>query len=230
MSVKVLPGTPPLAIQLRRSARARRITIRVSGIDNRVTLTLPKRASEREAMAFALEKESWIRKHIESRGALERVGLGTRLPFEGKELLIGAGAGGRLRVEDAQLLVPGPEDRVAARVLGFVKDRARARCLEAADRYAAALGRPYAGLRLRDTRSRWGSCSSEGRIMLSWRLVLAPREILDYVVAHEVAHLEEMNHSPAFWDVVAEIHGPYAAPRRWLREKGADLHKFRFVD
>ena len=100
----------------------------------------------------------------------------------------------------------------------------------ACDAYAARLGRPYAGLTLRDTRSRWGSCSSAGRLMFSWRLILAPPEVLRYVAAHEVAHLAQMNHSPAFWAEVTRIHGPYAAERKWLRTEGNALHRFRFGD
>ena len=77
---------------------------------------------------------------------------------------------------------------------------------------------------------RWGSCSSRGALMFSWRLIMAPPEVLDYVAAHEVAHLAEMNHSSAFWDGVERIYGDYTTPRQWLRTQGNDLHRFRFVD
>ncbi|MEL6678764.1 MAG: M48 family metallopeptidase, partial [Pseudomonadota bacterium] len=93
---------------------------------------------------------------------------------------------------------------------------------------AARLGRRPGRSTLRDTRSRWGSCTSEGHIMLSWRLLLAPPQVLDYVVAHEVAHLQEMNHSPAFWSVVRDLCPDYERHRRWLHQHGADLHRYRF--
>lgn len=230
MNVKVLPGEPPIEVNLRRSARARRITLRVSGIDNKVTVTMPKAATDRQAMAFVHEKEPWVRGHLKDRGGMIKVGIGARLPFEGQMLHLVPGEGARLlRVGDS-LHVPGRSEDAAGRVLGYVKHVARGRCIAAADHYAARLGQSYTGFSLRDTRSRWGSCTSEGRIMLSWRLIMAPPEVLDYVVAHEVAHLQEMNHSAAFWDLVADIYGPYARPRTWLRENGADLHRYRFSD
>jgi predicted metal-dependent hydrolase len=90
------------------------------------------------------------------------------------------------------------------------------------------LGRRFSRLSLRDTRSRWGSCSSRGGLSYSWRLILAPPDVLDYVAAHEVAHLAEMNHSPAFWALVARLCPGYQAPRGWLRREGAGLHRYRF--
>ena len=107
--------------------------------------------------------------------------------------------------------------------------QARDRLVAASDGYAAALGRPYARITLRDTRSRWGSCTSDGGLMYSWRLILAPPEILDYVAAHEVAHLKEMNHSSAFWAVATQLYGPSDEARHWLRNAGSELHRYRFA-
>jgi hypothetical protein len=90
------------------------------------------------------------------------------------------------------------------------------------------LGRPYTRITLRDTRSRWGSCASSGALSYSWRLIMAPPEVLDYVAAHEVAHLAEMNHSAAYWAGVARLLPGYEAPRQWLRAHGAGLHRYRF--
>ncbi len=117
-----------------------------------------------------------------------------------------------------------------ARLRAWLRTRARERLADASDRHAARLGMPYRRLTLRDTRSRWGSCSAQGGLMYSWRLVMAPGDVLDYVAAHEVAHLAEMNHSPAFWNTVARLKPGYETPRRWLRENGAALHRYRFGD
>ncbi|MEO1346883.1 MAG: SprT family zinc-dependent metalloprotease, partial [Pseudomonadota bacterium] len=146
----------------------------------------------------------------------------------GQEVTLAQGDGRSVRLEGAMLLVPGPQDAMGRRVAGYLKARARDVLAGASDHYAARLGRPYTGLSLRDTRSRWGSCSSSGRLMYSWRLVMAPEDVSTYVAAHEVAHLAEMNHSPAFWSIVADLCPDYETQRLWLRHEGTSLHRYRF--
>ena len=227
MVQKVLPGNPPIDITLRRSARARRISLRVSGLDGRVTLTLPRRGTEAEALGFARSKEGWIRGQLARRPTAQRVALGAVIQIAGCDVTVTEAPVRAPRIEGARLLVPGG-GATGARIEAFVKRLARDRLAEASDRYAAALGRRYGRLTLRDTRSRWGSCSSRGDLMYSWRLILAPPEVLDYVAAHEVAHLARMDHSPAFWAEVARLMPGYGEPRRWLRMHGATLHRWIF--
>jgi len=117
-----------------------------------------------------------------------------------------------------------------ARLKAFLKLQARGRLQVACEFYAERLGRGFGKITLRDTRSRWGSCSANGDLMFSWRLIMAPPEVLDYVAAHEVAHLVEMNHSAAYWDVVRGIYPDYEAPRCWLKANGGLLHRYRFDD
>ena len=222
-----LPGDPPVPVILRRSPRARRISLRVSQLDGRVTLTLPRGVPEAEALAFAREKERWIRGHLQSRSEDVRVDIGAEIPVEGVVLRVVPGGGRGVRLRDGELAVP--PDAAARRVQAWLRDLARDRLVAASDTYAQALGRPYRRITLRDTRSRWGSCSSQGGLMYSWRLILAPPEVLRYVAAHEVAHLAEMNHSAAFWAQVERLYGPYQAPRTWLRDNGAALHRYRFT-
>lgn len=228
MSDQVLPGNPPIPLVLRRSSRARRISLRISRLDGRVTLTLPKRLALGDAIEFAREKEDWIRKHLGSREEEVLVRPGAAIPVAGRMRLVVPGTGRRVVLGADEVAVPGSEERAGARLGAHLREMARDRLVEAADRYAALLGRPYDRITLRDTRSRWGSCTSDGGLMFSWRLILAPGAVLDYVAAHEVAHLAEMNHSPAFWNEVLRIHGDYAAPRRWLRVEGNALHRYRF--
>lgn len=223
-----LPGDPAIPLILRRSARARRISLRISQLDGRVTLTLPKRVPEREALDFAREKEAWIRKHLDARDADVAVAVGAVLPIGGLLHEVVQGTGRRVAFEPGRVVVPGPAERIAKRLGSHLRAVARARLAEASDHYAERLGRGYSALTLRDTRSRWGSCTAQGRLMYSWRLILAPPEVLDYVAAHEVAHLAQMNHSPAFWAEVTRIHGDYKAPRAWLRREGSGLHRYRF--
>jgi predicted metal-dependent hydrolase len=225
----VLPGPPPVDVTLRRSARARRFSLRVSRLDGRVTLTLPVRGREAEAMAFLQAQEPWLRRALAAIPQGAGVGIGTVLPVEGVALAIAQGTGRAVRIDGGHLSVPGDPAQTAARVAAYLKVRARDRLAAASDHYARLLGRPYASLTLRDTRSRWGSCTAEGRLMYSWRLIMAPPAVLDYVAAHEVAHLAEMNHSNAFWAVVTRLYPGYATPRRWLKTQGQALHALRFV-
>lgn len=228
MSELVLLGDPPIPLILRRSPRAQRISLRISQLDGRVTLTLPKQLAEREAMDFARSKEAWIRKHLEARGADVAVSIGVQVPVGGAMLQIVEGTRRSVQIGQTEIAVPGPSDRVPARLAGHLKQVARDRLAGACDDYAALLGRSYSKITMRDTRSRWGSCTSDGALMFSWRLIMMPPEVLDYVAAHEVAHLAQMNHSPAFWGEVERIYGDYRPPRKWLRQYGGDLHKYRF--
>ncbi len=226
MGDHALPGTPPVPLTLRKSARARRISLRISQLDGRVTLTYPQGVPEAEALNFARMKEDWIRQHLEDRPDPAVVKFGQSIPVEGIARRIVPASGRRVQLGNDEIAVPkGAEARRLAR---FLKELARDRLTGACDDYAAILGRPYSSLTIRDTRSRWGSCSSTGGLMFSWRLILAPSDILHYVAAHEVAHLAEMNHSPAFWAQVERIFGDYKDQRRWLRDNGAQLHRYRF--
>ena len=230
MGRHVIGGNPPIEVTLRRSTRARRLSLRVSRLDGRVTLTLPHRVSEREGIAFVREREDWLRGHLSGITKETRPQIGGTVPFGGEDLAIVAGPVKRARMGEAALIVPDDPARVSARVEAYMKLHARDRLADASDRHAAVLGRSYGRITLRDTRSRWGSCSSTGDLMYSWRLIMAPPEVLDYVAAHEVAHLVEMNHSDAFWTVVGDIFPDHKRCRRWLRENGDRLHRVRFRD
>jgi predicted metal-dependent hydrolase len=228
MGQHILPGNPPVEVILRRSARAKRISLRISQLDGRVTLTLPKGVGEQEGLAFAQEKEAWLRSHLDGRGDDVALGFGAEIPVEGALRRIVPATGKRIVLSETDIAVPGEDAQVGTRLAAFLKQMARDRLVAASDRYAGILGKPYHRITLRDTRSRWGSCSSAGALMYSWRLILCPPEVLDYVAGHEVAHLAEMNHSSAFWDTVTRIHGPYVQQRAWLRNNGSSLHRFRF--
>lgn len=224
-------GTPPLKITLRRSDRARRFSLRVSRADGAVVLSLPKWAAEREALDFARSQEQWIRRAQAARPVMLPLALGGLIPIGGSLLRIETGTGARVRREGNALILPtaaaaSPGPRIEA----FVKLMARHRLAEACNRYTVMAGRSHSGLTLRDTRSRWGSCSAAGKLMFSWRLAMAPPEVLDYVAAHEVAHLAEMNHAPAFWAVVRHLMPDYQRHRDWLKQNGATLQAIRFRD
>ncbi len=228
MGVICLPGNPPIEILLRRSARAKRLSLRISQLDGKVTMTLPERVKDSEGRAFAFEKEPWIRQHLDNQAAPVVVGPGVDVPVENVPRTVRLRARGGAALEGMVLYIGGSDITAGKRVTTFLKHMARERLTAASDHYAGKLGREYTKLTLRDTRSRWGSCSSSGALMYSWRLILAPPEVLRYVAAHEVAHLAHMDHSSRFWQQVSELYGDYSDARGWLRTHGADLHRFRF--
>jgi predicted metal-dependent hydrolase len=228
MGQHLLPGNPPVALTLRKSGRARRLSLRVSGLDGQVTLTVPQGVSETEALGFARSRADWLRRTLAAQPSGVTIAPGAMLPIEGEICEVVPGPGRQVRLVDGHVHVPGAADMLAPRLRAWLKARARDRLAAASDHHAERLGLGYSRLALRDTRSRWGSCSAQGALSYSWRLILAPPEVLDYVAAHEVAHLAEMNHSPAFWAVVARLLPGYDAPRAWLRREGAGLHRYRF--
>jgi predicted metal-dependent hydrolase len=228
MGHSLLPGDPPIEITLRRSARSRRISLRVSRLDGRVTLSLPRHTPEAEGLAFLRTKADWVRQMLDGHLPPERPRIGGTVPVEGRDLPILAARVRGVVLTTEGLLVPAEADRCPARVGAWLKLLARDRLSEASDRHAAALGRAYRALALRDTRSRWGSCAPDGRLMYSWRLAMAPPEVLDYVAAHEVAHLARMDHSPAFWAVVDRLCPGWKVQRDWLRRNGHALHRWQF--
>ena len=222
-----LSDYPTIGATLRRSRQAKRLSLRISSLDGRITITGPHFVPESTFQDFLDSKADWIlanHKHI------ERIVIddGASVPVLGKPHVIKSTNIRKISVVDDQILVPRRSSSIGAQVKGFLKSLARDHLAQASDHYAQRLGQSYQGLRLRDTRSRWGSCSSDGYLMYSWRLIMAPLPVLDYVTAHEVAHLVEMNHSKAFWSLVQEIHGNYEQPREWLRTAGNQLHRYDF--
>lgn len=227
--IVTLPGAPPVQVMLRRSAQARRLSLRVSRLDGKVTLTVPKAASRGPALAFLRSRETWIRDTLAAMPESVAVRPGIALPVEGVPLKLTAAATLRVHRDGDRLIVPQPR-AAGPQVAAYLRGQARARLSEACARHAATLGLGHGRITIRDTRSRWGSCSAAGNLNFSWRLIMAPPEILDYVAAHEVAHLARMDHSPAFWAHVARLRPDHAQQRAWLRREGHLLHRWRFGD
>lgn len=226
-----LGGSPEIAVRLKRSARARRLSLRISRLDGQVTLTLPNHVPQREAEAFVREKADWIRGHLADLPGELRPMPGDLIPFEGRMCEVVAVARRGVAQAGDRIEVPlSGVETTPARLGAFLKVAARERLVEASERHAAVIGREIGKVTLRDTRSRWGSCTHEGNLMYSWRLVMAPPAVLDYVAAHEVSHMVHMDHSAAFWRQCADLFPDHKAQRRWLRTEGGALHRYRFRD
>ena len=224
----ILAGDPPVVVRLRRSAQARRYSLRVSRLDGQVTLTLPARASRAKGIAFVEQKAAWIRQRLADRPEEVAVVEGASIPLRGRPFRIAPGLRSAVLNDDGVIEVSARVKSVPRAVRTLLMAEARADLERDCAAFAGRLGAAYSRIDLRDTRSRWGSCSAQGRLMFSWRLVLAPPEILSYVAAHEVAHLVHMDHSAAFWRAVARLWPEYQSHRRWLRQNGDLLHRYRF--
>jgi predicted metal-dependent hydrolase len=222
----------PLGVPLefRRSPRARRISLKVDHARGRVVLTAPASVGRRHALDFLTRHEGWLTAHVAQLPPALPFAHGATVPVMGVPHLI-RNDSSRLRGlparADGTITVPGAPEHLTRRLTDYLKAEAKREIGSRAEAKAAALGRPVTAITLRDTRSRWGSCSGAGRLAFSWRLILAPEFVLDYVVAHEVAHLREMNHGVRFWRLCSSLTDtdPKAA-RAWLKRNGAALHAY----
>ncbi len=230
MAEAIRIGDPAIEVRLRRNARARRMVLRVASSGRAPTLTLPPGVPLAHAQAFLDDHADWLRRHVAAGAARTPVGEGSVLPFGPGTLTVRRHAGRGTHRAGDELAVGGRADgALGPRVAGWLREEARAACTAGVARHAAALGLRPGRLALRDPRSRWGSCNASGDLMFSWRLIMAPPAVLDYVIAHEVAHLAELNHSPRFWDVVRGLCPGMEAERVWLRRHGASLHRYDFA-
>ena len=219
-------------VRVRRHRQARRYTLRIHSATREVLLTMPPRGSLKEARAFAQKHGGWIAARIGRLPEPAPFVHGMALPLRGLDhkIVHRPDRRGTVWIEedgDERLLcVAGEEAHAARRLRDFLKREAK-RDLEAASRAAAqALGVRVKRVSIRDQSSRWGSCSSTGVLSYSWRLILAPPFVLDYLAAHEVAHLIEMNHSRRFWRVVERICPHVTRAKTWLDVHGSNLHRY----
>ncbi|WP_029029984.1 M48 family metallopeptidase [Salinarimonas rosea] len=232
-ALRVAHGTASYDVVLKRSARARRLTLRVSSATGEVVLTIPSRTALATAERFARDHAGWIATRVAKLPGRIAFADGVEVPLRGDPHRIVATGGrraparvGRDAAGGPAILVPGDADLVGKRVSELLMREARADLAAAVARHTAAVGIPARRITLRDTRSRWGSCSARGHLSFSWRLILAPPFVLDYLAAHEVAHLKEMNHSARFWRVTERLCPRTDEAEAWLRRHGAGLHRW----
>ncbi len=210
--------------------RATRVSVRIDPTAREAVATAPALRHALDAISFASERVDWIAERL---GALPPPVLfrpGAYIPLRGViHRLKHADSGRTVRLDKTSgptpiLLVPGSRVAFADKTRGFFRAAARLDFAERVDVHAKTLKVEPRSISIKDMRSRWGSCSSEGRLNFSWRLVCAPPFALDYVAAHEVAHLKEMNHSNRFWKQVERAMPDWQDARAWLQEKGSHLH------
>ncbi|HTA37368.1 MAG TPA: SprT family zinc-dependent metalloprotease [Solirubrobacteraceae bacterium] len=218
-----LRSTSEISYTVRRSSRARRVRVNVHA-HAEVEVVLPTRAPERAAAAAVRELRPWIERRLdEAHEALARVAAraGT-VPYLGEHLRLVPEAGRtRAHRDGERLLVPEGDARPALE--RYYRRAARAEIAPRLDRASALAGTPYRGLSIRAQRTRWASCSANGAMSFNWRLLLAPPRVLDYVVWHEICHLQVLDHSPRYWALLERWWPDYREDRDWLRLNGATL-------
>lgn len=224
--VEIEGRTVPVTV--RRSARACRMSLRVDAMADSVILVLPEGVALSHGLRFVHTKQQWIAGRLAALPPRVPFADGAVVPVLGVDHVVRHQPQARRGVwaEDGALHVSGRAEFVARRVRDWLKENAHREVAARAYPMAERLGRKLTGIVVRDQRTRWGSCTSDGRLAFSWRLVLAPESVLAYVVAHEVAHLVEMNHSAAFWRLVHQLMPDSATPRHWLQLHGGRLHRY----
>lgn len=222
----------PVAVTIRHNPRARRLIIRVHPSTGEVTVVAPSRRALDHALDFARSEANWIKRRLAKVPRSVDLDLGARVLFRGEEHLVTAGHNGPApvwREEQAGerfIRVSGRAEHAPRRLMDFFKREARQMLAARTVEIAASLGLRPARISVRDTQSRWGSCSTERALSYSWRLILAPPFVLDYVVAHEVAHMRHMNHGPRFWKLVHELTDHAESAQDWLGRNGPLLHRY----
>lgn len=217
-----------LTVTMRNSTTARRMSLRVDPATETLILVLPQGVSAREALKFALSKSEWIGARLHALPPRITWADGASIPLLGIEHRIHHAPEAKrgVWVDGSVIHVSGQIEHLPRRVSDWLKREAHRHISSRALAFAVRLGRPVGRITIRDTRSRWGSCNATGDLSFSWRLVLAPADVIDYVVAHETAHLVELNHSLAFWRVVGGLVNNVAEARVWLRRHGTALHRY----
>lgn len=223
----------PITVVRRINSRATKLILRIDIKTGAPTVTVPKGVKEKQVIQFVHKHTDWIQEQLQATA---------QSTLEHREYIYYRGDQHRLlytntpprkititsQTDKKTIIIGGPQDQANKRLERWLKERARQYLEHASKNYADHLGVHYDRISIGDMKSRWGSCSSKKNIRYNWRLIMAPKQVLDYVAAHEVSHLLEMNHSDRFWAHVKSCMPDYAQHRKWLRSKGQDLMTLRF--
>ncbi|MGA0394695.1 MAG: M48 family metallopeptidase [Rhodospirillales bacterium] len=208
-------------LTIRRHPRARNIILRIEPSTGPI-VTVPWHTSYEEGIDLARQKQAWLLRQIDSMPSRIAFIHGARVPLLGIERTVCHDPESRrpVTVTDTEYQVSGQIEHMARRLTDWFKQEARRVISERVEEKSLLLGKPYRRIAIRDTRSRWGSCSEDGSLSFCWRLVMLPEMVLDYVVAHEVAHLKDLDHSPAFWQTVSTLTPKTEQAKAWLKVYG----------
>jgi hypothetical protein len=223
-----------LALTIRENARAKRMTLRIEPGGKALKLSVPAGISDQEIDRFMHRHHSWLTVKLTGLPKPTNVEEGGEIPIRDVRHRIERTGKMRGVSETKQicgepvLLIGGAPEHLGRRVVDYLKKQAKADLERAVAHHTAVLGLQATALQVKDTKSRWGSCSADGRLSFSWRIVMAPDYVLDYLAAHEVAHLKEMNHGPRFWTQCRALCPRTDEAKSWLKKNGSALHAVDF--
>lgn len=222
-------------VEVRRHPTARRMTLRLSRTKRAVIVTLPMKCNLKQAGLFLSTNIDWVRERLTNMPEPVPFADAGLIPLRGvphRIVFTGSGRGQPVKIvktnEDKhdEIHVRGALEYAPRRLRDWLTAEAKSDLIEQSNHHAQKLGLSIGRITVRDQTSRWGSCSSTGNLSYSWRLILAPPAILDYVAAHEVSHLKEMNHGPRFWALVQKTFPTLEEAKEWLQVYGLDLHRY----
>ncbi len=223
-----------LPLIITQNPRAKRLTLRIQPGGRGLKVTVPPHVSEGEVNDFVERNRLWLKSKLDLVPDKPEVREGIKIPIRGVNHLIVRRSGrGVTHTEmgadgSARIVVFGDEKFVRRRVADFLKKEAKREIEQLVARHSSKVGRRAKAIRFRDTTSRWGSCTSDGNLSFSWRIMMAPPQVINYLVAHEVAHLKEMNHSARFWALCKELCPETDKCKSWLKRNGNKLQAIGF--
>lgn len=226
-------GGRTLPLRIVENGRARRLTLRIDAGGRGLRITVPPGIAGGEVERFLTRHQGWLEQRLAKVPDRPQVRPGIKIPLRGVPHLL-VHEPGRGTVETRQgeagpeLLVYGDRRHFARRVADFLKREAKKDIEALVEKHTASVGRKAKAIRFKDTASRWGSCTSDGTLSFSWRIMMAPKPVINYLVAHEVAHLKEMNHGPKFWKLCGELCPDTERCKAWLKKNGNALQAIGF--
>ncbi len=211
-----------------KNPRAKKLTLRIDSKERLPVLTIPRYCSQKKAIEFVENHRLWIKESLARLPEHKPFENGETISLFGKDVTITHAPERRLgaKIEDGRLLVSGDIEFLHRRDKDFIKKKAQSEFLRRSNKYAKKLGETINGVTIKDTKSRWGSCSSLNNLNYNWRIALAPDFVINYLMAHEVAHLRHPDHSQRFWHCVAGLCPDYTEGESWLKRHGKDLYLY----
>lgn len=218
-------------VTVKRSKRAKRVALRLDPIERVINLVVPHKMPLHKAYYFAQEHEDWVREHLANMSEKITFENGAQIPIFGEDITLNIEQSSLYRKtnitrEDFTIEVTTPLDDPSDKIKAFLKKHAKQGLADMATEKADRINKEITAISVKDTKSRWGSCAQDGALSFSWRLIFAPYVAIDYVVAHEVAHLRHMNHGPAFWALCESLCEDYKMGKSWMKKNGSDLMRY----